>query len=218
MYKLVVFDLDGTLADTLADLAAAVNHALSLRGLPVHPTEAYRYFVGNGADNLMVKALGDSFTPELAKQLKEDFSAYYAEHSLDATTDYPGISDLLGRLSADGIMTAVISNKPDAFVPRIMSALYKDHSFTRLSGQRSGIPCKPDPTSLVMLMDDLGVSAADTLYVGDSDVDVAFGHGAGVKVCGVSWGFRGIEELRASRADMIADTAAQLQDVIYESD
>lgn len=215
-YKLIAFDLDGTVADTLADLAASVNAALSMSGLPGYPKDDYRHFVGNGVDNLIRTVLAGAYTPDLAERVKADFSAYYAEHTLDYTVDYPGMSDLLDRLSAEGVMTAVISNKPDAYVPKIMQALYPAHRFTYLSGQRGGVPRKPAPDALLMLLDRLGVSREDTLYVGDSDVDVAFAHGAGVKVCGVSWGFRGADELVAAGADFIADTVGELTGIIYD--
>ena len=215
-YKLIAFDLDGTVADTLADLAASVNAALSMSGLPGYPKEDYRHFVGNGVDNLIRTVLAGAYTPALAEKVKADFGAYYAAHSMDYTTDYPGIARLLSRLSADGVMTAVISNKPDAFVPTILGALYPGHRFTYLSGQREGVARKPAPDALIQLLDRLQVGADETLYVGDSDVDVAFAHGAGVKVCGVSWGFRGAEELKAAGADYLADTAEELAEVIYE--
>lgn len=215
-YKLVAFDLDGTVADTLADLAASVNAALSMHGLPTYPKDAYRLFVGNGVDNLIRNVLADAYTPALAAAVKADFNAYYADHSMDYTTDYPGVASLLARLSADGVMTAVISNKPDAFVPKILHTLYPDHRFTYLSGQRAGVARKPAPDALLLLLGELGVSADETLYVGDSDVDVVFAHAAGVEVCGVSWGFRGADELRAAGADRIADTVRELTGVIYE--
>ena len=216
MYKLIAFDLDGTVADTLMDLAASVNHALSERGLPTWPPEDYKHFVGNGVDNLMKRALADNYTPELAAAVKEGFSSYYAGHCLDYTREYDGIADLLARLSSDGLMTAVISNKPDAFVPMILGELYPDHKFTYISGQREGVPRKPSPESLIGLLSELGASPADALYVGDSDVDVRYAHAAGVKVCGVSWGFRGAEELREAGADYIASDIGELTGVIYE--
>ena len=216
MYKLIAFDLDGTVADTLADLAASMNAALARSGLPGYPKEDYRHFVGNGIDNLVRTVMADAYTPAAALKVKADFNAYYAEHSMDYTTGYPGMAQLLGRLSADGVMTAVISNKPDAFVPAILHALYPDHRFTYLSGQREGIPRKPAPDALLHLLDKLKVGTDEVLYVGDSDVDVVFAHRAGVKVCGVSWGFRGAEELTAAGADCLADTTDELAQRIYE--
>lgn len=216
MMKLIAFDLDGTVADTLADLAASMNAALAMSGLPGYPKDAYRHFVGNGVDNLVRTAVAGAYTPALAARVKADFGAYYAEHTMDYTTDYPGIAGLLDRLSAGGVMTAVISNKPDAYVPGILQALYPGHRFTYLSGQREGIPRKPAPDALLLLMERLNVGRDQTLYVGDSDVDVAFAHAAGVKVCGVSWGFRGADELKAAGADYLADTVEELTQRIYE--
>lgn len=214
--RLVAFDLDGTLADTLADLAAAVNHALTLRSLPTYPVDDYRLFVGKGVDNLMRQVLREHYTPEVGEGMKADFSAYYADHSLDYTAPYAGLSEVLRRLSADGVMTAVISNKPDIFVPAILRALYPDHRFSYLSGQQPDVPRKPAPDALIRACDALGVSREQVLYVGDSDVDVYFAHNAGVRVCGVSWGFRGRQELTDAGADRIADTADELLRIIYE--
>ena len=216
MYKAIAFDLDGTVADTLADLAASVNQALEKRGLPTYPDVDYKGFVGNGVDNLIKTVLKENYTPDLAAEVKADFNAYYADHCLDFTREYEGMAGLLSELSADGVITAVISNKPDAFVPRILSALYPDHRFGYISGQRAGIPRKPAPDALLNFMDELGIEKNELLYVGDSDVDVYFAHGAGVKVCGVSWGFRSRDELISAGADMLADTAAGLREAIYE--
>lgn len=216
MIQLIAFDLDGTVADTLADLANAVNFTLKKRGLPIYPVEDYRQFVGNGVDNLMKTVLKENFTPEIAAGMKADFSAYYADHCLDMTAAYPGMAELLRHLSESGIETAVISNKPDAFVPQILRKLYPDHRFTLMWGQQTDIPRKPAPAALLKAMELCGVKAEEVLYVGDSNVDVLFAHNAGVKVCGVSWGFRGAEELRQAGADMIVDTAEELRDVIYE--
>ena len=216
MYKLIAFDLDGTVADTLADLAASVNHALSLHNLPAYPEEDYKHFVGNGVDNLIKNVLNEYYNPGLAEEVKAEFAMYYAGHSMDYTGSYPGMAELLSRLSADGIMTAVISNKPDAFVPAILGELYPSHCFDYISGQREGVARKPAPDALLSLLDKLKTAKEDTLYVGDSDVDVIFAHNAGVKVCGVGWGFRGTDELRAAGADRIAQTMQELTDIIYE--
>ena len=216
MSKLVAFDLDGTVADTLADLAAAVNFALEKRGLSPYPVDDYRQFVGNGADNLMRTVLKDHATDDAVREMKEDFSLYYADHCLDATAAYPGLSEVLGRLADAGVMTAVISNKPHRFVPMILNKLYPGHRFTLMWGQQPQYPRKPAPDALLAAMEQCGVSADKTLYVGDSNVDVAFAHSAGVKVCGVSWGFRGRGELTAAGADFIADTPNELMRIIHE--
>ncbi len=217
MIRLVAFDLDGTVADTLADLAAAVNHALALRDLPRYPVEDYRQFVGNGVDNLMMTVLKQHYTPEIAAGMKADFSAYYADHCLDFTVAYPGMAELLRWLDENGVMTAVISNKPDAFVPKILRKLYPGHHFALAWGQQPDIPRKPAPDALIEALERCGVDRVEALYVGDSNVDVVFAHHAGVKVCGVSWGFRGAEELRQTGADYIAHTAEELREIIDES-
>lgn len=216
MIKLVVFDLDGTLANTLADLAAAVNHALKKHGFDPYPVEDYRHFVGNGVDNLMMTVLKEHDTPELRAEMKADFSAYYAAHCLDCTTDYDGLRELLWELERDGIMTAVVSNKPHAFVPAILQKLYPDHRFTLAWGQQPDLPRKPAPEALLKALEICGAGKDETLYVGDSNVDVNFAHNAGVKVCGVSWGFRGVGELQEAGADVIVDTAERLREVIDE--
>ncbi len=214
MIKLVAFDLDGTVADTLADLAAAVNDALQKRGLKPYPVEDYRFFVGNGVDNLMRNVLKEHTTPEAVETMKADFSAYYAEHCLDDTVAYPGIAKLLKDLSDRGIKTAVISNKPNQFVPKILHKLYPDHEFSPAWGQQPEFPRKPSPESLLKAIELCGVEKDETLYVGDSNVDVMFAHNAGVKVCGVSWGFRGAQELRVAGADVIVSDAEEILHLI----
>lgn len=217
MMKLAAFDLDGTLADTLADLAAAVNFALEKRGLSPYPTEDYRQFVGNGVDNLMKTVLREHYTPQRAEEMKADFFAYYAGHCLDMTVPYPGIAELLDFLEEQRVMTAVISNKPNDFVQDILLQLYPGHLFSVAWGQHPEIPRKPAPDGLNKAMELLGVSPQDTLYIGDSNVDVVFAHNAGVKVCGVSWGFRGARELEEAGADIIVDTAQELKEVILKA-
>lgn len=218
MNKLAVFDLDGTLADTLADLAGAVNHALSSHGLLAYPVDDYRRFVGNGVDNLIRTTMADHYTPALAEDVKAAFTAYYAQHYLDATAAYPGIGEMLSRLQADGVLTAVISNKPHAYVPDILRALYPGHPFAYAWGQQQDIARKPAPDALERLLSLCGVDRSEALYVGDSDVDVVFAHAAGVRCCGVSWGFRGAGELRDAGADTIVHTAEELYHAIRGQD
>ena len=214
MIRLVAFDLDGTLADTLKDLGTAMNAALASENLPGYDMEAYRRFVGNGIDNLVKVTMAESWSPDGAERVKAAFYAYYAEHCKDYTTDYSGVGEMLKNLSADGIPTAVISNKPDRFVPEILGEIYPDHEFVRAWGQRKGVARKPDPQALELLIDELGCDKSGVLYVGDSNVDVSFAHNAGVKCCGVSWGFRGAAELTQAGADHIVDTAAELYSLI----
>ncbi|MBQ3418246.1 MAG: HAD-IA family hydrolase [Ruminococcus sp.] len=217
MTRFVFFDLDGTVADTLADLANAVNFALKEGGISPYPVEDYRYFVGNGVDNLIKTTLSEHYSPELAEKTKRLFRDYYADHCLDCTRAYPGMSDLLLRLSKEGVTTAVISNKPDRFVPQILSALYPEHHFALMWGQQEGVPRKPAPDALNQAMELLNAPPDEVLYVGDSNVDVRFAHAAGVKVCGAAWGFRGKEELLAEGADFIANDAKELYRIIMRN-
>ena len=217
MIRLVIFDLDGTLADTLADLGTAMNAALLSEKLPGYPIEDYRRFVGNGIDHLVRVTMADAYTSEGAARVKAAFQAYYTDHCMDYTAAYDGVAELLRRLTQDGVQTAVISNKPDRFVPDILQKLYPDHRFRYAWGQRDGVPRKPAPEAMEKLIKQSGFGKNETLYVGDSDVDVIFAHNAGVKVCGVSWGFRGAEELRQAGADTIADTAEALYFQITEN-
>lgn len=214
MNKLVVFDLDGTLANTLADLAAAVNYALEQSGLPTYPVDDYRHFVGNGVDNLIKVTMADAYTPKDAVKVKADFQSYYADHCKDFTTAYDGLEELLTNLSENHILTAVISNKPNVFVPEILKKLYPDHHFLCAWGQQEGVPRKPSPEALEKLIADSGLYKSEVLYVGDSDVDVIFAHNAGVKACGVSWGFRGTDELQKAGADVVVNSAEELYDVV----
>ena len=217
MIKLVAFDLDGTLADTLADLAHAVNYALAEQNLPTYPVDDYRHFVGNGVDNLIRTTMGDAYTPDGAAKAKADFQSYYTDHCKDFTEAYDGLPDFLQKLTENGIKTAVISNKPDIFVPEILKKLYPSHTFYSMSGQQKDIPRKPAPDALERLIAMSGFDKSEVLYVGDSDVDVYFAHSAGLRVIGVSWGFRGAEELRSAGADRIVDSAEELYDWITDN-
>lgn len=214
MNKLTVFDLDGTLANTLADLGTAMNAALDSEGLPGYPIEEYRRLVGNGIDRLVKDTMAKGYTPEGAVRVKETFKAYYADHCLDFTEAYDGLDELLKKLDEKGIMTAVLSNKPDVFVPAILNKLYPDHRFAYAWGKRDELPHKPSPESLERLIELSGCEKSETLYIGDSNVDVVFAHNAGVKVCGVSWGFRGAKELREAGADHIVNSAEELYRLI----
>lgn len=216
MYTMVVFDLDGTVCDTLKDLAFSVNHALKIYGLDTFPVEEYRYFVGNGMDRLIGNVLGDKKDDrDLFDKVKKAFMDYYAEHLLDFTGEYPGLKSLFKELERHNIIFGIISNKPDRFVPVIINDVYKDIRFSFLSGKKDDLPGKPDPVSLCRYMDMYDINREKVLYVGDSNVDVVFGHNAGVKVCGVTWGFRTEHELSDSGADFIAHNSEQLKKVIF---
>lgn len=215
MYKLVVFDLDGTLCNTLSDLASAVNNALESVGLPTHATDRYNKFVGNGVNNLIRQAMGEhADNSEMFTRVKKYFDEYYPQHLCDSTVLYDGIDELLDKLSELGVMTAVHSNKPHAYVLTILDRILKEHKFLCVFGQQECYERKPSAQALLQMLDMLGVCADDTLYVGDSDVDVLTAHNGGLKVCGVAWGFRGERELMSAGADYIAQDVQQLYSII----
>lgn len=211
MIRMVVFDLDGTLADSLTDLALSVNKGLVAAGLPVHPVDRYRKFVGNGRETLVCRAMGE-FSSDTEKYdiVTEVFNREYPLHCNDNTTAYEGCDGLLSALNSRGVHISVLSNKPDEFVDRILKELYPDRTFTEAWGQKPEYPCKPDGASLKAMLALHNIAPEDCVYVGDSDVDVLTANNGGVKMAGVSWGFRGREELIGAGAPFVADTAAEL--------
>ncbi len=217
MIKLVIFDLDGTLIDSLGDLTNAVEYALAENGYPPNPRDSYRYLVGNGALKLIERALPKGASEEEIKRVHKAFSERYREHCLELTKPYPGIEDMLRRLNESGIKLAVASNKPDEFSKQIVTALFGDDKFDTVHGKREGVPTKPSPDIIYSIMDELGVSAEETVLVGDSDVDVETAQGAGLKCIGCAWGFRGTDELRRAGADKIALNSDELTDIILEA-
>ena len=216
MTKLCIFDLDGTLVNSLCDLADAMNHALSLRGLPVHPTESYRMMVGSGISVLADRA-ARILDPSEKDGLLSDFNNFYTRHCLDNTRPYPGITDMLKKLRSSGCLCAVNSNKPDSFAAYIVNSLFPEKPFERIWGKREGIQRKPSPDAAFAIMKELGVSPEETMYIGDSDVDAITARNAGISFCGVSWGFRPVEELKREGAKIIADTPADILNIVLSS-
>lgn len=205
MYRLVIFDLDGTLADSLADLANACNGALSHFGFPVHERDKYRYFVGDGVMMLIERALPeDKRSADTIAAVKARFDEIYGESYDKLTRPYEGICELLERLRENGILTAVASNKPDEFTRKIAAGMFGD-VFSYVSGKKDGIPVKPDPAIALGIMEKLGVSPEETLFAGDSSVDMRTAANAGCKSIGCTWGFRGRQELTDNHAVYIAD-------------
>lgn len=203
-YRTVIFDLDGTLLDTLGDLAAAGNHALTAMGLPTHEVNAYRFFVGNGVPKLIERILPEINRGEASQELALSlFRRYYAEHAMEHTHPYDGIVPLLQTLKESGVQLGVLSNKDDAFTQSIISHFFPQ-VMDAVLGRKEGAAPKPDPTSLQSMMAALGCSPQETLYVGDSNVDVLTAHNAGVECCGAVWGFRGQQELTSAGADALA--------------
>lgn len=213
--QLVIFDLDGTLLDTVADLANATNQALAKCGYPTHPTEAYYRFVGNGINKLFARALPEEArTEENVQRIRTLFIPYYNEHNADDSRPYPGIVELLTHLQDQGIQLAVASNKYQQATAKLVSHFFPGIRFAAVYGQREGIPIKPDPTIVNDILSATGISRARTLYIGDSGVDMQTARNASVESVGITWGFRDEEELRTNGAAHIIHNAKDIQELI----
>ena len=207
MFQAVIFDLDGTLLNTLEDLAAAGNYALRQAGLPEHPVQAYRYFVGNGIPRLIERITGEN--GDKREQVHRSFLAYYGEHKEDRTRPYLGILELLDSLRERGIRLGVVSNKDDGAVKSMIRSYFGDR-FQVVLGRRDGLPPKPDPGLVQEALHSLAVPPEETLYVGDSSVDILTAKAAGTASCGVLWDFRTEEELREAGAERLAADPSEL--------
>ena len=215
MYKTVLFDLDGTLLNTIDDLADSANRVCAAHGWPQYETAQYRYFVGNGIPKLVERFSPENArTPEQLAATLAEFTARYDAHKEDKTAPYPGIPELLAALKTEGIQTAVFSNKADTFCGKIIDHYFGTGRFDAVRGSRPGVPTKPDPTGVYSLMQDLHADPASTLFVGDSDVDILTGHNAGLPAMGALWGFRGRAELTAAGADALASVPEDILEYV----
>ncbi len=211
MTRLVIFDLDGTLLNTIGDLAVSCNAVLAQRGLPQHSYEAYCHFVGNGIMRLVERALPEELrTPSTIDAVRRDFVAYYLAHIDEHTLPYEGIPELLAELQQQGVRLAVASNKFQAGTEKLIDRYFPGIRFDVVLGQRPDVPLKPDPAVVGEILRATGVGAADVLYVGDSGVDMQTAAAAGVRSVGVTWGFRDRAELERSGAQRIVDRPAEI--------
>lgn len=213
MLKLLIFDLDGTLVNSVADLADATNYALNKYGYPIHDEEKYNYFVGNGVLKLIERALPENErTEEQIKILREDFSEYYNVHYKDKTRPYNGIPEVLHKLRKKGLQLAVASNKPDEFTKIIVNHFFPD-TFSCVQGGLDGVPKKPDPQIVLSIMEKFSVSPDECLFIGDTNVDILTGKNSGVCTIGCLWGFRDFEELSSAGADYIISDPEEILDI-----
>lgn len=213
--KAVIFDLDGTLLNTIDTIAHYGNEALSRFGFQTASAEEYKHFVGNGALKLIERALNKSgeWTRADFDNVYTLYNRLYDAEPLYLTSPYEGITDLLKRLRAEGTALGILSNKPDSAVSGIVKHFFAG-LYDLASGGRSGIPLKPDPYSALAMLSDLGAPREEAFFVGDSDIDILTGKAAGLHTIGVSWGFRGEEELKKAGADYICRSADEIFDIV----
>ena len=216
MKKLVIFDLDGTLLNTIADLAQSTNHALAALGYPTHKEEEYNFMVGNGINKLFERALPEGEkTEENVLRVRKEFVPYYDQHNADKSCPYPGITELLDELQAKGLQVAVASNKYQAATEKLIAHYFPNIRFTAVFGQREGVNVKPDPTVVYDILKIAQISKEAVLYVGDSGVDMQTAVNSGVTSIGVTWGFRDRKELLANGAQYIADEPYEIMKWVH---
>ena len=210
--RAVLFDLDGTLLNTLEDIADSMNRALIENGLPAHKLEAYKYFVGDGVKTLAMRACG--FQEDQVQKVLTAYQAYYSAGCENKTRPYKGVKEMLARLAGMELKLCVFSNKPHRDTQYVMSRYFQKIHFHVIRGQLEGVPVKPDPTGALAIASELAISPADFLYVGDTGVDMTCANRAGMTPVGVLWGFRPLEELMQNEARHIIASPGDLLSLI----
>jgi phosphoglycolate phosphatase len=223
MIKLVIFDLDGTLLNTLEDIADCTNFILQKNGFPTHKVEAYKYFVGNGVVKLLERALPIDISEETFAEIHKEFLHYYEIHKEDKTVPYPGIVETLEMLQAKGIMLAVATNKPHELLPVLMQRFFPTIKWAAVFGSRKNVPVKPNPQIVYDILDSINckdaecqISIHEILYVGDTAVDMETAQKAGLTKVGALWGFRTKEELVQANADFIIEHPLKLSKITHK--
>ena len=210
-FKAVVFDLDGTLLDTLDDLADSMNYVLESNGFPIHAIDKYKHFVGNGLRNLIEKSLpAEHRNPENIDSALKNMLKEYNKRWADKTVPYTGIPELLDQLCAKGIKLAILSNKNHDITLKIAEKFLSNWKFEVVFGERIGVPRKPDPAAALEIIKILKVRADEIIYLGDSGTDMQTANNSGMYAVGASWGFRGAEELINAGAKRVIDTPGEL--------
>ena len=213
MYKAVIFDLDGTLLDTLEDLKNSVNYALIKNDMPERSTDEVRAFVGNGVAKLIERAVPSGTQEAEREAVFADFKAHYGVHCDDNTKPYPGIISLLDELKASGIKTAVVSNKLDSAVKKLCKKYFGDRLSAAI-GDIEGRKRKPYPDAVFAALEEIGAAADESVYIGDSDVDVLTAKNCGMDCIAAEWGFRSREVLVSAGASVIAGNAEELKGLL----
>jgi phosphoglycolate phosphatase len=213
MKKAFVFDLDGTLANSIYDIGDSVNYLLAQRGLPPHSYEEYLTYMGMGINVTFARAMPgyENLPPEEQAALRKAYAAHNAEHCLDKTRPYEGMTEALRALTERGAVLGIFSNKPQVLVDKIAAFLFKEFNFAFALGDVEGQPMKPNPARMIAELDKLGLKAEDCVFVGDGKPDIATAKNANMFACGVDWGFKGIEELEG--ADLIISHPRELLEI-----
>ncbi len=214
-YKLIIFDLDGTVLDTLDDLCDSVNYALRLHSMPERELDEVRRFVGNGIGKLIERSVPPGCSERETLSVLKDFIEYYGVHCNDKTHPYGGVEKLLDSLKLSGVPCAVLSNKSDSAV-KVLCDIHFKGKFSHVQGEISGLEKKPSPDGFLSIFDRFGVEKEEVLYIGDSEVDVESAENVGVDMIAVDWGFRDTETLKAAGAKRIAHSVSELEKMIRE--
>ena len=216
MKQLAIFDLDGTLLNTIKDLGEAVNFALDKNGFHTHSIASYPFFVGNGVRRLIERSLPEDARKQstVVETMLRDFKQYYNEHNTDRTQPYDGMPELLHQLQEQGVKRAVASNKYQQATEKIIGHFFADIDWVAVVGQQEGVPVKPDPSLIFMILSQAKVAKHDTLYVGDSGIDMEAARRACVDSVGVTWGFRPVKELKENHANVIINKPIDILPII----
>ena len=204
--KGLIFDMDGTLLDTIGDIASCMDVVLASLGLAGHDTDTYKRFVGDGIETLVLRALPENMrNNDMVQKCVEALQGEYKAHCLDKTRPYKGIEQLLDVLAEKGMKLAILSNKPDGFTKMIKNALLGRWKFEAVMGQGPNVPKKPDPSGALMIAERMGYTPNEICFIGDTGIDMQTAISAGMIPIGVSWGFRGPDELIAAGARRIIE-------------
>lgn len=214
-YKLVIFDMDGTILDTIDDLADSLNYILKMNDMPTHSVEEVKSFVGNGIRVLIDKAVPIGTSADVKEKLFSDFVPYYKAHSAVKTRPYEGINEAIAELKSKGYLTAVVSNKRHEAVKSLCKEFFNG-CFDSEFGEQDGINKKPAPDLVNMVLSELNVVREEAVYIGDSEVDLLTAANSEMDCIAVSWGFRGKDVLKSLGAERIADTTSEMLDFIYK--
>ena len=216
MKQLAIFDLDGTLLNTIKDLGEAANYALDRNGFHTHSIASYPFFVGNGVRRLIERVLPEDARKKNAviEAMLKDFKEYYDENNTKLTTPYEGISELLTQLQEQGVKLAVASNKYQVATEKIINHFFPNIEWVAIEGQKEGIPIKPDPSIIFMILSGTKIAKQDTIYIGDSGIDMETARRACVDSIGVTWGFRPVKELKEYHANVIINKPQDIMPII----